>query len=70
MNSDARLKRLEQAAAAAANGPRENVLHLLRRVLGVHGERAHQPATAETVQRADERLSELLREAKGGQPRP
>jgi hypothetical protein len=45
------------------------MLHLLRRVLGVHGERAHQPATAETVQRADQRLSELLAEAKGQQPR-
>jgi hypothetical protein len=65
MNSDARLKRLEALA-----GPRENVLHLLRRVLGVHGERAHQPATVETVQRADQRLSELLREARGERPRP
>ena len=64
MNVDVRLKRLEKAA-----GPRENLLHLLRRVLGVQGERAHAPATLETMQRADERLSELLREAKGGPPR-
>ncbi len=60
MNCDARLKRLE----ALAGPPRENMLHLLRRVLGVHGERAHQPATAETVQRADQRLRELLGEAR------
>ncbi len=67
MTNDARLKRLEQATL-----PRENMLHLLRRVLGVHGERAHLPATTETVQRADKRLSELLGgEHKEGQhPRP
>jgi len=59
MNCEARLKRLEALAGA---GNRENILHLLRRVLGVHGERAHAPATLETMQRADERLSELLAE--------
>jgi len=57
MNVDARLKRLEKAA-----GPRENLLHLLRRVLGVHGERDHEPATPDAMQRADERLSVLLAE--------
>ena len=66
MNLDPRLKRLEALTHAAA---RENMLHLLRRVLGVHGVRVNTPATPDTMQRADERLGELLREAKGGQPR-
>jgi len=60
MNVDVRLKRLEKAAA-----PGEILLHLLWRVLGVHGERAHAPATLETMQRADDRLGEVLREARG-----
>ncbi len=57
MTFDARLKRLEPAA-----GPpqRENLLYLLRRVLGVHGARPNTPATPDTMQRADERLSVLL----------
>lgn len=66
MTFDARLKRLEQAADTPQ---RENLLYLLRRVLGVQGERPNTAATPETMQRADERLSELLREAKGGPPR-
>ncbi len=57
MNCDARLKRLEALAGA---GNRENLLYLLRRVLGVHGERPNTPATPDTMQRADERLSVLL----------
>ena len=57
--SEARLRRLEAAAASRGEG---SMLFLLRQALGVHGEKVGREATAETMAAADARLGRILKE--------